>query len=44
MRSNSAPHRDGWDRQIESDAKAGKLDHLVDEALADYKTGKARKI
>lgn len=33
-----------WDRQIESDAKAGKLDHLVGEALADYKAGKARKI
>jgi hypothetical protein len=33
-----------WDRQVESDAKAGKLDHLVNEALADYKTGKARKI
>ena len=33
-----------WDRQIESDAKAGKLDHLVNEALADYKTGKVRKI
>ncbi len=33
-----------WDRQIESDVKAGKLDHLVNEALADYKTGKASKI
>ena len=33
-----------WDRQIESDAKAGKLDRLMSEALADYKAGKARKI
>jgi len=33
-----------WDRQIQSDAKSGKLDRLVNEALADYKTGKARKI
>jgi hypothetical protein len=33
-----------WDRQIESDAKAGKLDGLVAEALAGYKAGKAREI
>jgi hypothetical protein len=33
-----------WDRQIQSDASSGKLDRLVDEALAEYKTGKARKI
>jgi hypothetical protein len=33
-----------WDRQIQSDASSGKLDRLVNEALADYKTGKARKI
>ena len=33
-----------WDRQIESDAKSGKLDRLVNEALADYKAGKAKKI
>jgi hypothetical protein len=33
-----------WDRQIQTDAKSGKLDRLVNEALADYKTGKARKI
>ena len=33
-----------WDRQIESDTKSGKLDHLVTEALADYKAGKAKKI
>ena len=33
-----------WDRQIESDAKSGKLDRLANEALADYKAGKAKKI
>ena len=33
-----------WDRQIDSDAKSGKLNSLVNEALADYKAGKARKI
>ncbi|MDQ7794336.1 MAG: hypothetical protein RDU89_08000 [bacterium] len=31
-----------WDRRIEADAKAGKLDDLVAEALADYRDGKAR--
>jgi len=33
-----------WDRQIEADSKSGKLDGLVNEALADYKAGKARRI
>ena len=33
-----------WDRQIQTDEKSGKLDPLVHEALADYKSGKARKI
>ncbi len=33
-----------WDRQIEADSKAGKLDDLVAEARADYKAGKAREI
>ena len=33
-----------WDGQIEADRKSGKLDTLVNEALADYKAGKARKI
>jgi len=33
-----------WDRQIQSDSKSGRLDRLVNEALADYKTGKAKKI
>ena len=33
-----------WDAQIEADAKAGKLDNLINEALADYKSGKARDL
>jgi len=33
-----------WDRQIEGDAKSGKLDSLLNEARADYKAGKAKKI
>ena len=33
-----------WDRQIQGDAKSGKLDKLVNEARAHYKAGKARKI
>lgn len=31
-----------WDRQIEADATAGKLDPLVEEALAEHRTGKTR--
>jgi len=33
-----------WDQQIEADAKAGKLDKLIGEALADYKAGKVRDL
>jgi hypothetical protein len=33
-----------WDAQIEADAKAGKLDGLITEAVADYKAGKAREL
>lgn len=33
-----------WDRQVESDARSGKLDRLVNEARADYKAGKVKKI
>ncbi len=35
---------DAWDRQIEADAKAGKLDHLMEVALAEYKAGKTRPL
>lgn len=33
-----------WDAQIEADAKTGKLDGLVAEALAEYKAGKTREL
>ena len=33
-----------WDRQIEADSKAGKLDRLVNSALADYKSGRSKEI
>jgi hypothetical protein len=35
---------DSWDRQIEVDATAGKLDALAAEALEEYDAGKAREI
>lgn len=30
---------DAWDRQMEADAKAGKLDHLAAEAMREYEAG-----
>ena len=33
-----------WDRQIEADSMAGKLDHLIEESLAEHKAGKSRSI
>jgi hypothetical protein len=33
-----------WDAQIEADLKAGKLQGLIAEALADYKAGKVREL
>ncbi len=33
---------DEWDRQIEDDVKAGRLDHLAREALAEYHAGRTR--
>ena len=30
-----------WDREIERDVKAGKLDALADEALRDHAAGKS---
>lgn len=35
---------DAWDRQIEEDAKNGKLDKLAEEALADVKAGRFREL
>jgi hypothetical protein len=35
---------DEWDRQIEADAEAGKLDHLAREALAEHKAGRTKPL
>lgn len=34
---------DEWDRQIEEDVRAGKLDKLAAQALATHKAGKAKE-
>ena len=33
-----------WDLDIERDATAGRLDHLAEEALSEYRSGKARRL
>ena len=33
-----------WDEQIERDAKSGKLDKIAEQALKDYRAGKAREL
>jgi hypothetical protein len=33
-----------WDRQFEEDAKSGRLDRLADEALAEHRAGRSRKL
>lgn len=33
-----------WDEQIERDVAAGRLDALADEALADLRAGRCRKL
>ena len=33
-----------WDRQLEEDVRAGKLDALADEALQAYKSGKCTEL
>ena len=35
---------DEWDRQIEEDVRAGKLDKLADEALAAHRAGKSKEL
>ena len=35
---------DLWDRQIEADAKAGKLDKFAKKALADHRAGRTRPL
>lgn len=33
-----------WDRQIEEDSKAGRLDALMDEALEDLNNGRCKDL
>ena len=33
-----------WDQQFESDVKAGKLNKIAEQALQDYRAGKAREL
>jgi len=33
-----------FDEKIERDAKSGKLDRLVEQALADYRRGQSREL
>jgi len=33
-----------WDRQIATDAEAGKLDVLINEALDEYRAGKTKAL
>ncbi|MHB8067263.1 MAG: hypothetical protein ACYDIC_05085 [Desulfobaccales bacterium] len=35
---------EAWDRQIEEDLQAGKLDALADQALKEFASGKAREM
>lgn len=33
-----------WDRQIEADAKAGRLDKLMEEAKRDFEAGRCKPL
>ena len=33
-----------WDKQIEADSKAGKLNRLIEKSLAEHKAGKSRPL
>jgi len=35
---------DEWDRQIEEDIKAGKLDKLANEAIQEHKAGRSKEL
>ncbi|MET3592326.1 MULTISPECIES: hypothetical protein [Mesorhizobium] len=35
---------DMWDKQIEADAKTGRLDKLAEQALADHRAGRTRPL
>jgi len=33
-----------WDKQFEADVKAGKLDNIANQAIEDFKAGKAKEL
>jgi hypothetical protein len=35
---------DGWDRQMEADINAGRLDSLAERALRDHEAGRSTKL
>jgi hypothetical protein len=37
-------HESQWDKQIEEDLQAGKLDQLIAEARKEFKEGRCRQI
>ena len=43
-RLNEVDFEDAWDRQIEADAKAGRLDHLWKKALEDIEAGRTKPL
>ena len=36
--------RDAWDKEIEADAAAGRLDHIVQEVEADIAAGRVKPL
>ena len=43
-RLNEIDFDDAWDRQIEADAQAGRLDHLWQQALKDIDAGRTKTL
>lgn len=35
---------EAWDKQIDTDAAAGRLDKIAEAAVAEYKAGNAKKL
>ena len=33
-----------WDKQFEEDVKLGKLDHLANQAIADFRAGNCKEV
>ena len=44
LREALEAREEAWDKQLESDVKAGKLDYLREEALEDIKAGRVRDL